>query len=124
MKSCWTRGLASSWLIALVAGWRSAPASVPAIDLAPSGRRFSIAAATSTLSYSWLTRKIESAFRTSGSAITSALASLQALLSSTWRLTQSVEIPTTAISDATRMSVQIENRRHRPSLGGAAEVVR
>ena len=47
-NSCWTRGASSSRSIASVAGWRSAPAIVPAAGLRFGGRRSDSAAPTST----------------------------------------------------------------------------
>ena len=61
--------------------------------------------------------------RISGSVITSSLAFRHELLSNICRSTQRVRVETSAITDASTMSVQIETRRHRPSFGGAAGVV-
>ena len=61
--------------------------------------------------YSASTRYTDTASRTSGSSISSALASSHDVVSSIWRSTQVVRVEPNAISDATTISVQITTVR-------------
>src|SRR4051794_33978164 len=119
IQSCWTRGRARMAAAVAVAGCRRALAIGSASCLRFSGSCCSSEPATSTLPYSWFTRYVESALRTSLLWITCVLAFSQALLSSIWRSTQVVRMLTKPMTLAQTISVQTAIRR--PRLSTCAE---
>src|SRR3954453_19040806 len=114
IHSAWTRGRARMAAAVAVAGCRRALAIGSASCLRFSGSCCSSEPATSTLPYSWFTRYVESAVRTSLLWITCVLAFSQAWLSSICRSTQVVRMLTKPMMLAQTISAQIAILRRRP----------